>query len=59
MVEDFRFTHEGRSYRWWDQPGASTVPPEIGPAVICNAHWFAEVDGSQHCLFEASYDDRF
>jgi len=59
MVEDFRFTHEGRSYRCWDQSGGvSTVPLEIAPTVICNAHWFVEVDGNQHRLFEASYDDR-
>jgi hypothetical protein len=58
MVEDFRFTHEGRSYRWDQSGGVSTVPPEIAPAVICNAHWFVEVDGNQHCLFEAGSDDR-
>jgi len=53
MVEDFRFTDEGRSYRCWDQSGGvSTVPLEIAPTVICNAHWFVEVDGNQHRLFE-------
>jgi len=32
MVEDFGFTHEGRSYRCWDQSGGvSTVPLETAP----------------------------
>jgi hypothetical protein len=58
-VEDFRFSHDGRSYRCWDQSGGvSTVPPKIARAVTCNAHWFVEVDEKQHRLFEASYDDR-
>jgi len=33
------------------------VPPKIAPAVTCTAHRFVEVDGNQHCLFEASYDE--